>query len=179
MCDNPRPVKCEICHLHDASRVMKRPIDGVPSELYVCDECARTAATPSSVPDAGDSSLHRSVTDVLFSLGLPVSSSNDVPDAVCPVCGLSRGDLRAKRRLGCPHCFDVFGADIRTFLSEQVPVGPRAKDSPVEAFAGREVDRTRADLDRAVAEERFEDAARLSRRLAELNREASREKGDD
>ena len=173
-------MKCEICHLHDASRVMKRPVDGVPSELYVCDGCARTAASPSSVPeDSVPPGVPRSVTDVLFSMGLPVSTAKDVPDAVCPVCGLSRGDLREKRRLGCPHCFDVFGADIRTFLSEQVPVGPRAKDSPGEAFAGREVDRTRADLDRAVAEERFEDASRLSRRLAELRREASRPKDDE
>ena len=173
-------MKCEICHLRDASRVMKRPVDGVPSELYVCDECARTAATPSSVPENSlPEGVPRSVTDVLFSMGLPVSSAKDVPNAVCPVCGLSRGDLRERRRLGCPHCFDVFGADIRTFLSEQVPVGPRAKGSPCEAFAMREADRTRADLDRAVAEERFEDAAKLSTKLAKLKRDDSRPSGDE
>ncbi|MBQ7666724.1 MAG: hypothetical protein IJS46_01875 [Kiritimatiellae bacterium] len=173
-------MKCEICHLHDASRVMKRPIDGVESELYVCDECARTAATPSSVPESSlPAGVPRSVTDVLFSMGLPVSSAKDIPSAVCPVCGLSRGDLREKRRLGCPHCFEVFGADIRTFLSEQVPVGPAAGNSPVEAVCGREVAKTRADLDRAVAEERFEDAARLSRHLAELKREEPRPRTDE
>lgn len=173
-------MKCEICHLHDASRVMKRNIDGVASELYVCDSCARVSATPSAVPENSvPEGIPRSVTDVLFSMGLPVSSASDIPDAVCPVCGLSRGDLREKRRLGCPHCFDVFGADIRTFLSEQVPVGPMAKNSPAEAVSGREVAKTRADLDRAVAEERFEDAARISRHLAELRRESKRSGGDE
>ena len=173
-------MKCEICHLRDASRVMKRPVDGVPAELYVCDECARTAATPSSVPENSlPAGIPRSVTDVLFSMGLPVSSSKDIPSAVCPVCGLSRGDLREKRRLGCPHCFDVFGADIRTFLSEQVPVGPRAKEPPCEAHVCREADRTRADLAKAVAEERFEDAARLSNRLAELKRDKPGPQADE
>lgn len=159
---------------------MKRPVDGVPSELYVCDACARVAATASGVPENSlPSGIPSSVTDVLFSMGLPVSSSKDIPDAVCPVCGLSRGDLREKRRLGCPHCFDVFGADIRTFLSEQVPVGPMAKNSPVEAVSVREADKTRADLAKAVAEERFEDAARLSRHLARLRREESRDRDDE
>ena len=173
-------MKCEICHLHDASRVMKRPVDGVPAELYVCDECARTAATPSSVPENTlPEGVPKSVTDVLFSMGLPVSTASDVPNAVCPVCGLSRGDLRAKRRLGCPHCFEVFGADIRTFLSSQVPVGPRSKESPGDAHAWREADKARADLAQAVAEERFEDAARLSTRLAELRRDEPRQRGDE
>ena len=166
-------MKCEICHLNDASRAIRRAVDGEPKELYVCDECARTSAAP---PAQGPES--HSLTDVLFSLGVPVPPGRKVSDAVCPVCGLSRGDLRASHRLGCPHCFETFETDVRTFLSSQVPAEPRSREDPDEAMRGRAVARLKRELDHAVSEERFEDAARLSARLHDLRDPGARRETD-
>lgn len=168
-------MKCEICHLNDATRAIRRVDDGESRELYVCDECARTSAAPSAQqgPDS------HSLTDVLFSLGVPVPPGRKVSDAVCPVCGLSRGDLRASHRLGCPHCFETFETDVRTFLSSQVPAEPRSREDPDEAMRGRAVARLKRELDHAVSEERFEDAARLSERIHALRYPGSRKRPTD
>ena len=165
-------MQCEVCHLHDATRAVTRTVDGEPRELYVCDECARLEASPPAPETPGAPDSH-SVSDVLFSLGMPVPPSGKAADAVCPVCGLSRGDLRARRRLGCPRCFDTFGTDVRTFLSSRVPAAPRSREDPDEAMRARDAARIRGQLDDAVREERYEEAARLVARLHALRRPAS------
>ena len=162
-------MRCEVCHLHDATRAVTRTVDGEPRELYVCDECARLEASPPAPETPGAPDSH-SISDVMFSLGLPVPPSGKAADAVCPVCGLSRGDLRASRRLGCPRCFDTFETDVRTFLSARVPAAPRSREDPDEAMRARDAARIRGQLDDAVREERYEEAARLVARLHALRR---------
>ena len=155
-------MKCEICHLEEASRAISRVVDGEPKELYVCDACARVSASaPAGGPDG------RGLTDVLFSLGMPVPPDRRAADAVCPVCGLSRGDLR-----------ETFETDVRTFLSAQVPAAPRSGEDPDEALRHRAADRLRRELDHAIREERFEDAARLSARLHDLRDPGARRETD-
>ena len=171
-------MRCEVCHLHDATRAVTRTVDGEPRELYVCDECARLEASPPA-PEAPGAPDSHSISDVMFSLGLPVPPSGKAADAVCPVCGLSRGDLRAHRRLGCPRCFDTFGTDVRTFLSSRVPAAPRSREDPDEAMRARDAARIRGQLDDAVREERYEEAARLVARLHALRRPAPRKPRED
>jgi len=167
-------MKCEVCHLNDAARAVTRVVDGEARELYVCDACARvSAAAPAEAPDS------HSLTDVLFSIGVPVPPSRKAADAVCPVCGLSRGDLRATHRLGCPHCFETFETDVRTFLSAHVPTTSRSREDPGEAMRGRVVARLREELEHAVREERFEDAAKLSERIHSLRYPGSRKRPED
>jgi len=171
------PVKCEICHLNDATRAINRKVDGEMRELFVCDSCAATAASPAS--GGPGPSLPRSITDILFSVGLRLPGAHGVEDATCPVCGMDRGEVRATHRLGCPRCYSVFGADIRTFLSEQVPAEPRSREDPGLAMHKRELRQLRAELGRAVAEERYEDAAAISARIAMARRAAGIEKAGD
>lgn len=172
-------MQCEVCHLHDATRAVTRTVDGEPRELYVCDECARLEASPPAPETPGAAPGSHSVSDVLFSLGMPVPPSGKAADAVCPVCGLSRGDLRTHRRLGCPRCFDTFGTDVRTFLSSRVPAAPRSREDPDEAMRARDAARIRGQLDDAVREERYEEAARLVARLHALRRPAPRKPRED
>ena len=159
-------MQCEICHLRPASRAVTRPVDGEPRELYVCDECARTAAAP--VASAEGEGAARDVSDLLFSIGFPVPASKKAQGRICPGCGLTRGELREKRRFGCPRCYETFEADVRTFLSEQVPAGPRSREAPAQALEEREVARLKASLSKAVEEDRYEEASKIAARLREL-----------
>ena len=159
-------MQCEICHLRPASRAVTRPVDGEPRELYVCDECARTAAAP--VASAEGEGAARDVSDLLFSIGFPVPASKKAQGKICPGCGLSRGELREKRRFGCPRCYETFETDARTFLSEQIPAGPRSREAPAEALEEREVARLKASLSKAVKEDRYEEASKIAERLRQL-----------
>ena len=159
-------MQCEICHLRPASRAVTRPVDGEPRELYVCDECARTAAAP--VASAEGEGAARDVSDLLFSIGFPVPASKKARGKICPGCGLTRGELRERRRFGCPRCYEAFEADARTFLSEQIPAGPRSREAPADALVEREVARLKASLSKAVKEDRYEEASKIAERLRQL-----------
>lgn len=150
-------MKCEICHINQAARSVKRNIEGEEKELFICDSCARTAPHAGSVPT--------SLTDVLFSLGMQVSGQDKIEDNVCPVCGISRNEIREKHRLGCPKCYEVFVTDIRTFLSAQQPVLPPSGKGAEGSVARGEVEKLKAQLEKAVAEERFEDAAQIVEKI--------------
>ncbi|MBR1609734.1 MAG: UvrB/UvrC motif-containing protein [Kiritimatiellae bacterium] len=161
-------MKCEICHLNDAARAVERYVDGERRELFVCDDCARKSASPPSA-----ASEPRSVTDVLFSLGMPVPPNSRASGAACPVCGMERGEVRRTHRLGCPRCYETFEQDIRTFLSEQVPAEPRSRENPDEAMRERAAGKLERELEKAVREERYEEAARLQASLRSLRRRVS------
>ncbi|MGI5869412.1 MAG: hypothetical protein ACOX9C_08220 [Kiritimatiellia bacterium] len=161
-------MKCEICKVNAASRSIQRNVDGASRELFVCDSCARTS------PHAGASPA--SLTDVLFSLGMQVGGGQVVEDNVCPVCGMARNEVREKRRLGCPKCYDVFETDIRTFISSQQPGEPRhgasdggaAADGAAADGADDDADKLKRQLAQAIEEERYEDASRLVERIRGL-----------
>ena len=163
-------MKCEICHIQPATRSIKRKIEGETQELFVCDSCARAAPQPNFAPT--------SLTDILFNLGLPgVEVGGRVDDAVCPGCGLSRGDLRAVRRMGCPRCYEVFKNDIRAYI---IPP-PFASAQRDRAAPSSSASSSRADgelekaLKKAVSEERYEDAAKICERLRVKNVKKNRD----
>ena len=160
-------MKCEICNINDATRAVVKNVDGEGRELFVCDSCARTA--PHSGP------MSTSLTDVLFSLGMQVAPSEKIEDAVCPACGISRNEVRAKRRLGCPVCYDTFSTDVRTFLSvQQQPSGSRQQ----KAGEGGDIEKLKQELAKAVAEERYEDAASIMARIRAAAGDAGAEDDD-
>lgn len=162
-------MKCEICHINQAARSIKRSIEGDEKELFVCDSCARTSPHAGSVP--------ASLTDVLFSLGMQVGGQDKIEDNVCPVCGMSRNEIREKHRLGCPKCYDVFVTDIRTFLSAQQPVLPPVGRGVEGGGARHGVDKLKEELEKAVADERFEDAAEICEKIRRAS--AQTESDDD
>ncbi len=150
-------MKCEICHINQAARSVKRNIEGDEKEFFVCDSCARTSPHAGSVPT--------SLTDVLFSLGMQVGGQDKIEDSVCPACGISRSEIREKHRLGCPKCYDTFVTDIRTFLSAQQPVMPSSGKGAEGGFERGSIDKLKEALEKAVAEERYEDAAEIVEKI--------------
>ncbi len=144
-------MKCEICKINEATRAVTRKMDGENKELFVCDSCVRSAPASGNMPT--------SLTDVLFSFRLQAATGEKIESAVCDLCGMSRNDIREKHRLGCPKCYETFITDIRTFVS-----GQQFHVEEVDVFAEpgeREVEKLKRNLEHAVAEERYEDAAEI------------------
>jgi len=155
-------MKCEICHIQQATRSIKRRIDGENQELFVCESCARATPTQKFSPT--------SLTDILFNLGLPgIEIGGRVEDAVCPGCGLSRGDLRAERRMGCPRCYEIFKNDIRAFVIPPPFASAQQRDRSAPTPASRADGELEKSLKKAISEERYEDAAKICERLRAKN----------
>ncbi len=91
----------------------------------------------------------------------------------CPGCGMTAGAFKKRGRLGCKRCFEAFQPALTQLLENvheghqhrgRFPGKPQSKPAAVDS----ELLRVREDLSRAIAEERFEEAARLRDRLNTL-----------
>lgn len=177
---------CQRCGKNDALIHLTEINDGQVQSLWLCPGCARRhkeerrASTPDDEPafdpftlgGEGDGSpAHEaSLADFLGRDGL--LHRNLDPDGLhtCPVCGYSVEEFLRSNRLGCSGCYRAFEPNIRPLLARhhgrtihlgKVPLSGGAQAPSILA----ERTRVRVALDRAVAEEDYEEAARLRDQL--------------
>jgi len=147
------------------------------SHTHLCPACAEGATE-----ETEGLALVLAVPSVLRHLGKTMSATEETvePDPVtdrherfCAVCGTTLSDLKESGLVGCPNCYEVFAEYLQALLQK----GPE----PVEHLGkiphrGPETDTLRHEILRLqrmlrelVATERFEEAAGVRDRLAELD----------
>lgn len=97
---------------------------------------------------------------------LPARAAAPAPLLVCMQCGFTHAEFRTRGLLGCPACYDHFGAALRADMLHIHPQLYRAPAAPENAGAGSEdAAAWREQLADALRLERYEEAAALQRRL--------------
>lgn len=86
-------------------------------------------------------------------------------DRSCPVCGRSLKEFRKTGMFGCDSCYDTFAEELKALLP-RMQGAERHEGTMPEAFrkdreASEKEQALQSRLDLAVAEERYEDAAKL------------------
>jgi protein arginine kinase activator len=161
-------MKCEICKAQEASVHLTQVMDGEVRKLHMCEDCARKGGINIENPV--------SISDLLLGLGKdePAEETPAAPDRTCPVCHLRQADFRKTGRLGCPECYAAFAAELAPLLRQMHRrdhhVGRTPPNVPGGVPPAEEAASAQEALDRAVAEERFEEAARLRDRLQAIRR---------
>ena len=99
----------------------------------------------------------------------------------CDVCGETYQEFQKTGRLGCAHCYAAFGEQLeKTLKSIHGHAHHVGKVPPYlegEVRTERELDELRRQMDQAVQDEEFEQAARLRDRIRELTREQDANSG--
>jgi protein arginine kinase activator len=170
-------VTCERCGEEPAAVHLLRVVDGAVSHTHLCPSCAEGIAE-----ETEGLALVLAVPSALRNLGKSASPADedavtpppagDIHDKFCGTCGTTLADLKETGLLGCAKCYEVFAEHLETSLQK----GPE----PVEHLGkiphrGPETDTLRHEMLRLqrmlrelVAHERFEEAAGVRDRLAEL-----------
>lgn len=94
------------------------------------------------------------------------------PELKCPGCGLTTADFRRTGRLGCSACFEVFAPVLRPVL-EDMHIGTQHQGKvPEHALSRQDTHKQlvslKNSLDAAVAEEAYEEAAKLRDQIKAL-----------
>jgi len=153
-------MKCEICQENEASVHFKQVADGDVREMFVCTECAEKNGFNVESP--------ASLTDFLFGVGAHPEPGKAVPSKSCPTCGMKSKDFAKTSRLGCPACYEAFREALDPFLA-QIQNGPRHEGKvPAKEQRTAEIMGLRRNLKGAVAQQNFEEAARLRDRILAL-----------
>jgi protein arginine kinase activator len=167
---------CESCGEQPSTVHVTRIENGTVSHSHLCQNCAEElgeqndgAAVMFAVPAA----LGRLFTN-LMEKAADIQAGNLVGSPACAVCGTTLSDLRESGLLGCANCYRVFAGFLDDAPSPHGPVqaGNHLGKAPSRPAEGNtealEVMRLQRMLRELVEHERFEEAASVRDRLAEL-----------
>jgi len=164
-----------MCGSAEATVHLTQVAEGKVRSVHLCEACARKSGI--NIENL------ISLSDLFFGLGVAPavdSGEGSVPAAnaarPCPSCGATLLDFKSSGRLGCPHCYTAFAAELENLIRQMhrgdrhVGRRPASRATAAETsdVAAEDVARLQQELERAVAEERYEDAAQLRDRIAAL-----------
>jgi len=166
---------CESCGDEPASvHIVRIEGGGAVSHSHLCPSCAQEVTEQTE-----GAALVFALPSALGALFQMNEGDDDPatrfgrPSLICGVCGTSLTDLSQSGLLGCAACYEVFSDYLNGQRTSDTPaqghLGKVPSRSPVGEADQREVLRLRRMLTELVESERFEEAASVRDRLAELD----------
>ena len=153
-------MKCDVCS-KEATVFLTQIINGQMTTVNLCDTCSK----------------EKGVTDTMgFGLAeafLSPGSSKSSEELACPACGFTQAQLKKIGRMGCPECYTTFRDGLDSLLSAmhkgtkhvgKIPTGKAVSQAEMK----RVIAQSRDELQKAVKEERYEEAARLKAEIEAL-----------
>ncbi|HOW35147.1 MAG TPA: UvrB/UvrC motif-containing protein [Candidatus Omnitrophota bacterium] len=162
-------MQCDICGNKKATVHLTEIVDEQMSELHLCEDCAREKSVQME-QQFGLADLLAGLTD----FGKQAKDVDKVKTK-CTNCGLTYEDFRKLGRLGCGECYSSFREYLTALLKKihgsnqhfgkvpaHIPVQQKEKIDTLQDL--------RTQLQRAIHNESFEEAARLRDKIHELEK---------
>jgi protein arginine kinase activator len=155
---------CDICKKVVATVHLTQIVDGKMLKVDLCESCAKEKG----VQEAAGFSL----ADLLVGLGAAEEIKVESPGAQCPVCGFTQADFKKTGRLGCSACWETFEAGLASLLKAMHKGDHHVGKVPAKAMhtlaVSAKVQELAEQLEKAVREEKYEDAAQIRDEIREL-----------
>jgi protein arginine kinase activator len=158
-------MKCQKCD-RQATFHITDLIDGEPSELHLCEECATGFLTPTAQEEASE--MMPAMAGLLaqhLAVGETADELARLDQRACPVCGITFLQFRKQGRLGCPHDYIFFEKELEPLLvsihDQTQHIGKVPKRCPHGADQQTQLIRLRREMKEAVASEEYERASEL------------------
>ncbi len=164
--------KCQICNTKRAVVHRLESINGEWVQWHLCESCS--ALSTHTPPPEG----------LVKKLGESFDATNAIPDPrvipeeedACPGCGMTKEAFFEIRRFGCARCYDTFEEFLSAYLERiheenrhMGKVPGRPKGEPIPPL---ELKRLQERLNKAVEEERYEEAALFRNQIRKLQEKA-------
>ncbi len=166
-------VTCELCGEEPATMHLLRVVDGTVSHTHLCPGCAEGVAEQTD-----GLALVLAVPSVLRHLGRAPAGNEAARESpvehdagFCAVCGTTLSDLKESGLVGCAKCYEAFAEHLENLQGTAEPTEHQGKmphRGPETDTLRHEMMRLERMLRELVACERFEEAAGVRDRLAEL-----------
>ena len=188
---------CQNCGKNEVTFRYTQVINGVKKEMNLCDKCARELGLKDmnfSMPISFSSFLGDFFNDYNDSL-LPSFMTSQALQ--CKTCGTTFDDFLNSGEFGCSDCYDLFEDRITPILknlqgaNKHVGRGYRdieankekvnsAKTSPKKVKKESKLEKLQKDLQKAIKDERYEDAAKIRDQIKEMeNKKDNKEQKEE
>lgn len=168
---------CQNCKKNEATTHIKRVINGEATQTHLCSGCAQNLGYTDIFDD--------------FSLNLPGIFSSFFGDTAfalgesrldrCEKCGNCFDDIIKSGKVGCADCYEKFYSKLlpsiqrihgKAVHSGKVPVtGPKEIIKPKEKTAEEKIEELQTQMNKAVNEQNFEQAAIIRDEIKKLKGE--------
>lgn len=160
---------CDICKKNDATVHLTEIVNDQMSELHLCEDCARQKSLAME-QQFGLNDLLAGMAD----FGKTEKESETAVNVKCPNCGLTYADFKKIGRLGCGECYNAFSKYLAPLLKRIHGSTQHTGKSPLKVtkVLKNEIDiqALRNRLQKAIAQEAFEEAAKLRDQIKEAEK---------
>ncbi|MGO9528129.1 MAG: UvrB/UvrC motif-containing protein [Verrucomicrobiia bacterium] len=155
---------CDICKKAEATVHLTQIVDGKMLKVDLCESCAKEKG----VQEAAGFSL----ANLLVELGGGEESRVEAPGVQCPVCGFTQADFKKTGRLGCSACWETFEPALASLLKAMHKGDHHVGKVPTKAehtvALNGKMQELAEQLEKAVREEKYEDAAQIRDQIREM-----------
>lgn len=163
-------MQCDICKKAEATVHLTQIVEGKMLKVDLCESCAKEKG----VQEAAGFSL----ADLLVGLGSAEEMKIESPGAQCPVRGFTQADFKKTGRLGCSACWETFEAGLASLLKAMHKGDHHVGKVPTKAMhtlaLNGKIQELAEQLEKAVREEKYEDAAQIRDEIRELETKAKK-----
>ena len=143
---------CEECGKRPAEVLLTAVVGGQSTSRNLCRECVKKYK-------AGD------LQAVLAAVLSAMTDKKQAPEIACPRCGETYAEFQKTGMLGCAACYQAFRKELTPLITRvqgrAQHAGRRPPVSEEEQARETKMEELRSRMEAAVAEENFEEAARL------------------
>jgi protein arginine kinase activator len=166
-------MKCQQCD-KPATFHITELTGGKPQELHLCEEHARQYLTASSEEPAGAGGMAAALAQQM-AIGQTAEELARLDQQSCPVCGITFFEFRSQGRLGCPHDYVCFQAQLEPLITNIHGESEHVGKHPHRPGGGSEkrtqLIRLRREMKEAIDEERYERASALRDEIQRIETE--------
>ncbi len=169
-------MKCQDCGSNEAFVHLSEVVDGDVCSFWLCSTCSQirqNISKPASPSKVGYQKESGNLASFLGDDFLhPHDSVSEISTIVCPSCDYMLEKWRETDLLGCPRCYQAFASVLLAHMNRfhghathlgKIPLQRRAHGDQLSA-----IKKVRLVLEKAVAREDFEEAARQRDLLKEI-----------
>ncbi len=170
-------MKCQQCD-KPATFHITELTGGKPQELHLCEEHARQYLTSSGNEPPTAGSMAAALAQQMaqhMAVGQTAEELAQLDQQSCPVCGITFYEFRSQGRLGCPHDYVCFQAQLEPLIlnihgeTEHTGKSPRRK--PGESEKRTHLIRLRREMKESVENEDYERASALRDQIRRIETE--------
>ncbi len=165
---------CDECKERMATVHLTQVFNGQKVESHLCGECAYQKSGL-----LFDSSNKFSIPNFLGGMFTSIYNKEAVQESVttCPNCGMSILDIKRLGKLGCSECYRVYeqemDASLRRIHGNSKHLGKIPLRGGETVRIKRQIEALKNQIQEAVREEKYEQAAQIRDQVIELERKIS------
>jgi protein arginine kinase activator len=169
---------CENCHQNIADTHIQHISESGKMEMHLCASCAKKLGiVPGHIEGPQGFDIGDFLSGVMSGTGTG-GYPNQLEGKECGFCHSTLADISAHGKMGCANCYKEFGAELEpTLLKLHGSVSHTGKvPAAFQERIGRirQIALLQSQLESAIKEQEFEEAAQLRDRIIELKKDGEK-----